>query len=95
MPSFFDTCELQNRFDALLVALGTNVMDRLAALHLRLQSVDETAGVGLVQLVSLLLCRPVFHTHQLFFKLVYTTNCRRISRMRRKQVLLYGRKHSI
>ena len=77
-----NTTRLKNKLDSLLVAFGSAGMERLRRLHLRLSSVDQAAGMMLIQLVRLLLCRPVFHVHQLFFKLVYAANNRRINRVR-------------
>lgn len=77
-----NTASLKNKLDSLLVAFGSAGMELLRRLHLRLSSVDQAAGMMLIQLVRLLLCRPVFHVHQLFFKLVYAANNRRINRVR-------------
>ncbi len=84
MKSAFVPIKLKNRFDTLLVTLGTNVMNRLAVCHFRFQSIDERTGSEFVQLVALLLCRPIFYCHQFFFKLVYAANSRRIGRLRFK-----------
>ena len=81
MKLFIISRELKNRLDTLLVAGGTNIMNRLAACHFRLKSVSERTAAEPVQLVTLLLCRPIFHGHQFFFKLVYSANDRRIRRL--------------
>lgn len=84
MVIFFISDKLNDRLDSILVTLGTNIMNRLAIYHTRLQAVSKRPGSELVQLVALLFSRPVFYGHQFFFQLVYTANCRRISRLRFK-----------
>ncbi|ANW89597.1 Uncharacterised protein [Neisseria meningitidis] len=81
MKSTFIPIELKNRFDTLLVTLGTNIMNWLAVRHLCFQSIDERTRSKFIQLVALLLCRPIFYCHQFFFQLIYTANCRRIRRL--------------
>lgn len=86
---------LQDRFDALLVAIGTYVMDRFGVLHLWLYAVHKRSLRQWVQLVTLLLLFPVFELHNIGFKLAYTARQRRIVRLGGKQLMLNVSNYSV
>lgn len=72
---------IEDRTLALLVAVCTYVMRRFTVAHGLLQRVHQRSSNRGCQLAALLLCLPCFHANNLAFKIAYTINQRRLSRI--------------
>lgn len=63
-------------------------MNWLVSLHRGIFYVGKRAPGNLAKLIVLSLCRPVFHAHDLLFKIVYAIGTRRLSLLRKQQRVL-------
>lgn len=88
IPSRRPVRRLQERLFALLIAVCTEAMRRLATGHRRLQNVGERSGIVAFQFVAILLTFPVFQLHNFLFKLAYRLGSIRLRDTCRRQRLL-------
>ena len=62
----------------MIEAICAKPMRWLAAAHSRLRHVSECAVPDIYKLVALLLCGPIFQTHNFLFKICYAAGVRRL-----------------
>lgn len=70
---------VQDRFLAILITIGTYPMGWLAFFHAFFKAVSERPLPSVLQLIALLVCRPIFHAHDFLFKRVYALQIRRMN----------------
>ena len=84
-PRSREVLMLEERFYAVLIALGADTMRVLARLHAALKGVGESALPNIAKLVALLFSFPVFELHNLLFKMTYALGSRRLRLIGRRQ----------
>lgn len=79
---------LEDRYLAILHATGARVMNGIGATHRFLCAEADRSTSQLYQFVTLSLGTPVFHLHQLAFKLAYSIGQLRLRRISRRGMAL-------
>ncbi|MEH2678668.1 hypothetical protein DXU02_11165 [Rhizobium leguminosarum] len=79
---------MQERFGVFVVAVCTYLVGRFAILHSGLYPIRKNTRWKLLQLVTLLLTLPCFEPSQIFFKIAYSVNKRRLSGLRGQNFVL-------
>src|SRR5438105_433245 len=86
---------LKNGFFSLLVAICTNEMRRFAVAHRFFHGISQRTSVEFYEFIALLLCLPCFEFSNLFFKIAYTLQQRRLAEIGAKCALLGGENYSV
>ncbi len=75
---------LQNRLDAALIAIGTQIVREATRIHARLHAISENTGSNFLKLIIFFVSIPVFQLSHFAFKATYS--------LQQVKLLLVGRK---
>jgi hypothetical protein len=94
-PPILVLTRIEDRFSPVIVAICAYIMRRFYALQRFFKGIGDASRPGAYQFVAYLLAIPVFHFGNLFFKIAYLLNQRRLNRLGFKKVTLSTEKRTI